>query len=284
MVQRDFPGGLMIAEESTAWPGVSRPTSSGGLGFSFKWNMGWMHDTLEYIRNDPVFRRYHHHELTFGLLYAWSERFVLPLSHDEVVHGKASLIGKMPGDVWQKRANLRALFAWMWAHPGKQLLFMGGELGQFDEWSHDRSIDWHLLQYPEHEGIQRLVRDLNLVYRETRALFERDVSPEGFRWIDAGNADQNVISFIRYDAGGHPGVVCVANFSPTVYENFRVGMPLGGRWRELINTDAGVYGGADVRNWDGVEAEPNAWHGQPFSAAMHLPPLGVLWLEPPPQG
>jgi 1,4-alpha-glucan branching enzyme len=280
MVQRDFPGALMIAEESTAWPGVSRPTSSGGLGFNFKWNMGWMHDTLEYIRNDSVFRRYHHHELTFGLLYAWSERFVLPLSHDEVVHGKGSLIGKLPGDIWQKRANLRALLAWMWAHPGKQLLFMGGELGQFDEWSHDRSIDWHLLEHPEHQGIQRLVRDLNLVYGEKHALWERDVSPEGFRWIDAGNADQNVISFIRYDAHGHPGVVCVANFSPMVHERFRVGLPLGGRWRELINSDADVYGGAGVRNWDGVVAAPDTWHGQPFSAELTLPPLAVMWLEP----
>jgi len=285
MVQRDFPGALMIAEESTAWPGVSRPTSSGGLGFSFKWNMGWMHDTLEYFRNDPVFRRYHHHELTFGLLYAWSERFVLPLSHDEVVHGKGSLVRKMPGDGWQRCANLRALFAWMWAHPGKQLLFMGGEIAQAEEWSHDRSVDWHLLEHPAHQGIQRLVRDLNLVYREKHALFERDVSPEGFRWIDAGNADQNVISFIRYDAHGFPGVVCVANFSPMVHEGFRVGLPLGGRWRELLNSDADVYGGSNVRNWQGVVAEADTWHGQPFSAPMTLPPLGVLWLEPhPPEG
>jgi 1,4-alpha-glucan branching enzyme len=280
MVQRDFPGALMIAEESTAWPGVSRPTSSGGLGFNFKWNMGWMHDTLQYISNDPVFRRYHHHELTFGLLYAWSERFVLPLSHDEVVHGKSSLIGKMPGDIWQKRANLRALLAWMWAHPGKQLLFMGGEIGQFDEWSHDRSVDWHLLDYPEHEGIRRLVRDINVVYRSKPALFERDVSPEGFRWIDAGNADQNVISFIRYDAHGHPGLVCVANFSPTVHENFRVGLPLQGPWREAINSDADVYGGANVRNWEGIEAVAEGWNGQPFSGVVHLPPLAVMWLEP----
>ena len=280
MVQHDFPGGMMIAEESTAWPGVSRPASTGGLGFTFKWNMGWMHDTLEYVHNDPVFRRYHHHQLTFGLLYAWSERFVLPLSHDEVVHGKGSLIGKMPGDIWQKRANLRALFAWMWAHPGKQLLFMGGEIGQFDEWSHDRSVDWNLLQYPEHEGVQRLVRDLNLVYRERHALFERDVTPEGFRWIDAGNADQNVISFLRYDAHGHPGIACVANFSPLVYRDFRVGLPLEGRWREVINSDADVYGGGNVRNWDGVVAEPNTWHGQPCSAVVSLPPLAVVWLAP----
>jgi 1,4-alpha-glucan branching enzyme len=280
MAQRDFPGTMMIAEESTAWPGVSRPTSAGGLGFSFKWNMGWMHDTLEYIRNDPVFRRYHHHQLTFGLLYAWSERFILPLSHDEVVHGKGSLIGKMPGDVWQKRANLRALLTWMWAHPGKQLLFMGGEVGQFDEWSHDRSVDWHLLQYPEHEGIQRLVRDLNLVYAQSHALFERDVTPEGFRWIDAGDADQNVISFLRYDAHGHPGIACVANFSPVVHRDFRVGLPLAGRWRELINSDADVYGGGNVRNWDGTDAVPETWHGLPFSASLTLPPLAVLWLTP----
>jgi len=280
MVQRDFPGALMIAEESTAWPAVSRPTSAGGLGFSFKWNMGWMHDTLEYFSNDPVFRRYHHHELTFGLLYAWSERFVLPLSHDEVVHGKRSLVRKMPGDGWQRCANLRALFAWMWAHPGKKLLFMGGEIAQADEWSHDRSVDWHLLDHPAHQGMQRLVRDLNRVYAGEHALFERDVTPEGFRWIDAGNADQNVISFIRYDGHGHPGVVCVANFSPMVYESFRVGLPLGGRWRELINTDADVYGGSNVRNWEGVVASPDTWHGQPFSATMTLPPLAVMWLEP----
>ena len=280
MVQREYPGVLMIAEESTAWPGVSRPVSTGGLGFSFKWNMGWMHDTLEYVRNDPVFRRYHHHQLTFGLLYAWSERFVLPLSHDEVVHGKGSLIGKMPGDIWQKRANLRALLAWMWAHPGKQLLFMGGEIGQFDEWSHDRSVDWQLLQHPEHEGIQRLVRDLNAVYRSAHALFERDISPEGFRWIDAGNADQNVISFARYDAHGFPGMVCVANFSPVVYHGFRVGLPVEGRWTEVINSDADVYGGGNVRNWEGVVAEPHSWHGQPFSATVTLPPLAVVWLAP----
>jgi 1,4-alpha-glucan branching enzyme len=280
MVQRDFPGAMMIAEESTAWPGVSRPASTGGLGFNFKWNMGWMHDTLEYMRNDPVFRRYHHHQLTFGLLYAWSERFVLPLSHDEVVHGKGSLINKMPGDLWQKRANLRALLAWMWAHPGKQLLFMGGEVGQFDEWSHDRSIDWKLLEYPEHQGIQRLVHDINAVYRDQPALYERDVSPDGFQWIDAGNADQNVISFIRYDGHGHPGVVCVANFSPLVHQGFRVGLPLQGRWREAINSDADVYGGGNVRNWEGVVAEPHSWHGQPFSAELALPPLAVLWLIP----
>jgi 1,4-alpha-glucan branching enzyme len=280
LVQREFPGALMIAEESTAWPGVSRPASTGGLGFGFKWNMGWMHDTLEYARNDPVFRRYHHHQLTFGLLYAWSERFVLPLSHDEVVHGKGSLINKMPGDLWQRRANLRALLAWMWAHPGKQLLFMGGEIGQFDEWSHDRSIDWRLLDHPEHRGIQRLVHDVNAVYRNQPALYERDVSPEGFRWIDAGNADQNVISFIRYDGHGHPGVVCIANFSPLVYRDFRVGLPLEGVWREVINSDADVYGGGNVRNWDGVVAEPATWHGQPFSAVTTLPPLAVLWLVP----
>jgi 1,4-alpha-glucan branching enzyme len=242
--------------------------------------MGWMHDTLEYMSNDSVFRRYHHHQLTFGLLYAWSERFILPLSHDEVVHGKGSLIGKMPGDVWQKRANLRALLGWMWAHPGKPLLFMGGEIGQFDEWSHDRSVDWHLLEYPEHEGIRRLVRDLNLVYRERHSLFERDVTPEGFRWIDAGNADQNVISFLRYDANGHPGIACIANFSPVVHQRFRIGLPLGGHWSEVINSDADVYGGGNVRNWDGVDAIEQTWHGLPFSAEITLPPLAVMWLAP----
>ncbi|HEY2593872.1 MAG TPA: 1,4-alpha-glucan branching protein GlgB, partial [Chloroflexota bacterium] len=259
-VHSRHPGVMTIAEESTAWPAVSRPTSSGGLGFTFKWNMGWMHDTLDYISKDPVFRRYHQQQLTFGLWYAWAENFILPLSHDEVVHLKASLIGKTPGDRWQRFANLRALFGWMWAHPGKKLLFMGGEFAQWAEWNHDSSLDWHLLEQPDHAGMQRLVADLCHVYRETPALWEVDGSSEGFRWIDAGNVDQSVISFVRLDAHGHPGVACIANFSPAVYQGFRVGLPAAGPWREVINTDAADYGGSGVGNRGRVETEPVSWH------------------------
>jgi 1,4-alpha-glucan branching enzyme len=280
MVETEFPGVLSIAEESTAWPGVSRPTSMGGLGFSRKWNMGWMHDTLRYFSQDPVYRRYHHHELTFGLIYAWSERFVLPISHDEVVHGKGSLLGKMPGDEWRQFANLRALLAWMWAHPGNKLLFMGSEFGQSREWSHDNSLDWHLLENPRHAGVQGLVRDLNARYRETPALWQRDFSPDGFSWLDAGDADQNVISFFRRDAQGRPGLACLANLSPVVRENFRVGLPQPGPWREVLNTDAELYGGSNVGNLGGVIAEDDPRHGQRHSAALTLPPLGVLWLAP----
>jgi len=281
-LRADYPGTMTVAEESTAWGGVSRPVSTGGLGFSFKWNMGWMHDTLEYFRNDPVFRRYHHGELTFGLWYAWSERFVLPLSHDEVVHGKGSLLGKMPGDRWQRFANLRALLAWMWAHPGKQLLFMGGEFGQEREWSHERSLDWHLLEVPEHAGVQRLVGDLNGRYREIPALWELDDRPEGFFWIDGGNADQNVASFGRRDRNGRCGLICVANFSPLVHYGFRVGLPFPGRWREILNSDAEAYSGSGVGNLGAVQAEPSDWNGQPCSAPLTLPPLSVVWLAPEP--
>jgi 1,4-alpha-glucan branching enzyme len=282
MVEEEFPGVLSIAEESTAWPGVSRPVEMGGLGFSRKWNMGWMHDTLDYISHDPVYRRYHHHELTFGLIYAWSERFVLPISHDEVVHGKGSLLGKMPGDEWRRFANLRALLAWMWAHPGNKLLFMGSEIAQDREWSHDRSLDWHLLDDPKHAGIQHLVRDLNAGYRATPALWQRDFTPDGFSWLDAGNADQNVISFLRYDAAGNCGLCCVANFSPTPRDNFRVGLPSEGSWIEVLNTDAETYGGTNTGNMGAVVAEADGWHGQPYSASMTLPPLGVVWFAPEP--
>ena len=239
-----------------------------------------MHDTLDYISKDSVFRRYHHHQMTFGLWYAWSENFVLPLSHDEVVHQKRSLLGKMPGDRWQQFANLRALFGWMWAHPGKKLLFMGGELGQWAEWSHRQSLDWHLLEYPEHLGVQRLVQDIGARYLESPSLWQRDHSPDGFRWIDAGNADQNILSFVRYDAAGHPGIVCVANFSPMTHHGFRVGMPLAGRWREVLNTDSAAYGGGNQGNLGGVVAEPVGWHGLPFSAAVTVPPLAVVWFAP----
>ncbi len=280
MIHGDYRGVITAAEESTAWPGVSRPTVGGGLGFTFKWNMGWMHDTLEYISKDPVFRRYHHHQLTFAFLYAWSENFILPLSHDEVVHGKAALLSKMPGDRWQQFANLRALFGWMWAHPGKKLLFMSAEFGQWSEWAHDRALDWHLVDYPEHRGVQRLVQDLGARYRETAALWERDNSPEGFHWIDAGNAEQNVLSFARFDGHGRPGLVCVANFSPNTYFGFRVGVPVAGRWREVLNTDSELYGGSNQGNLGGVEAGPDGWHGQPCSVTMTVPPLGVVWLVP----
>jgi 1,4-alpha-glucan branching enzyme len=279
-VRQDYPGVQLIAEESTAWPGVTRPVSTGGLGFHFKWNMGWMHDTLDYFHHDPIFRRYHHSRLTFGLWYAWSERFILPLSHDEVVHGKGSLLGKMPGDPWQRFANLRALYAWMWAHPGKQLLFMGGEIAQDSEWAHDRSLDWHLLRFPEHAGVQRLLADLNAAYRQTPALWERDDTPEGFAWIDGGNADQNVLSFLRRDGAGRWGLACIANLSPQVHEGFRVGLPQTGGWREVLNTDAVAYSGSGVGNFGRVVAEDRGWNGQPHSAVMTLPPLSVIWLSP----
>jgi len=279
VVHRRHPGVLMIAEESTAWPAVSRPTHLGGLGFDFKWNMGWMHDTLHYFQTDPIYRRYHHQNLTFGLLYAWSENYVLPFSHDEVVHGKGSLLGKMPGDRWRQFANLRAMFAYMWAHPGKKLLFQGCEFGQWREWSHERSLDWHLLAEPDHRGLAQLVRDLNRVYCTEPALFAADVEPAGFQWIDANDADDNVVSFRRIAPGTDREVVCVANFSAVPRHGFRVGLPSEGRWREILNTDAESYGGSNVGNAGGVQATPTPYHGLPCSAIMSLPPLGVLWLS-----
>ncbi len=281
------PGIVTAAEESTAWPGVSRPTYLGGLGFGFKWNMGWMHDTLGYFQQEPIYRRYHHHELTFSLMYAFSENFILPLSHDEVVHGKGSLYEKMPGDRWQKLANLRALYAYMWAHPGKKLLFMGGEIAQESEWSHERSLDWHLLERPEHAGIQSLVRDLNRLYREEPALWQVDSDPDGFWWIEPNDADSNVVAFARQsrdggtagEAGGRV-LVFVANLSPVPREAYRIGLPRATRWREAINTDSTFYGGRDVGNLGGVEPEPIPWHGQPVSAEVTLPPLAAIWLVP----
>ncbi len=278
------PGVISAAEESTAWPGVSQPSHLGGLGFGFKWNLGWMHDTLDYFRRDPIHRRYHHHQLTFSLMYAFSENFILPLSHDEVVHGKGSLLSKLPGDRWQQFANLRALFAYMWAHPGKKLLFMGGELAQEQEWSHDRSLDWHLLEQPEHAGVQQLVRTLNRLYREHPALWEVDHDPAGFRWLEANDAARNVLAFARYGLGTTPPLVCVCNFSPEVREEYRVGFPADGRWVEVLNTDSTYYGGSDVGNLGGVEAEPDGWHDQPFSAQLTLPPLSVCWFVPETRG
>ncbi len=279
LIHDRVPGVISAAEESTAWPGVSRPTYVGGLGFGFKWNMGWMHDTLEYFSKDPVYRRYSHHQLTFSLMYAFSENFILPLSHDEVVHGKRSLLEKMPGDRWQKFANLRALYAYMWAHPGKKLLFMGQEFGQEREWSHERSLDWHLLEHADHAGLQSLVRDLNRVYREQPALWERDSEQDGFWWLEPNDADANVVAFARADRSGEP-LVCVCNLSPIVRSGYRVGLPRGGAWREVLNSDSSYYGGSDVGNGRGLHAEEVPWHEQSHSAPLTLPPLGVLWLVP----
>jgi len=277
-VYRRVPGAVTIAEESTAWPGVTRPTHLGGLGFGFKWNMGWMHDTLNYISKPPIYRSYHHHQLTFSMMYAYSENYVLPISHDEVVHGKGSLIGRAPGDRWQQFATVRALLAYMWAHPGKQLLFMGSEFGQTAEWSEARSLDWWLLEYPEHQGVQRLVGDLNRTYRDTRALWSQDTSPAGFSWIDANDAADNVFSFLRWADDGTV-LACVANFAGVPHEGYRLGLPRPGRWDEVINTDAEVYGGSGVGNLGAVRTESRSCHGQPSSAVLRVPPLGALWLR-----
>ncbi|WP_299648277.1 1,4-alpha-glucan branching protein GlgB [uncultured Jannaschia sp.] len=276
----DRTRGMTIAEESTAFPNVSRPVDQDGLGFDFKWNMGWMHDTLTYMAQDPINRKYHHDKMTFGLHYAYSENFVLPLSHDEVVHGKGSLIGKMPGDHWQRFANLRAYFGWMWTHPGKKLLFMGGEFGQEREWSHDRSLDWHLLDDPNHKGLQSLVRDLNGVYKSHPALHARDCDPAGFQWIDGGDAENNVFSFLRLGAEGDLPVVVICNMAPVLREGFRVGMPQGGRWREVFNSDASQYGGTGSGNGGFVTADGEGWHGRPVSTSLTLPPLSTLVLTP----
>ncbi len=275
------PGVVMVAEESTAWAGVSRPTYSGGLGFGLKWDMGWMHDTLEYISLDPIYRRYHHRDLTFGMLYAWSENFVLPLSHDEVVHGKRSMLSKMPGDRWQQFANLRALYAYMWARCGKKLLFMGGELGQWREWNHDESLDWNLLDYDEHRGLQRMVRDLNWRYRAEPALWEADVEPSGFQWIAPDSADDNVIVFMRVAPRSGRKIVCVCNFSPVMRAPYRIGVPGPGFYEEILNTDSSHYGGTNAGNAGGVAAQNIEWFGFSHSIAITLPPLAVLWFRAP---
>ncbi|MPQ97362.1 1,4-alpha-glucan branching protein GlgB [Modestobacter sp. I12A-02628] len=273
---REVPGIMTIAEESTAWPGVTRATHLGGLGFGFKWNMGWMHDSLGYVEKQPVHRVYHHNQLTFSLVYAYSENYVLPISHDEVVYGKGSLLRKMPGDRWQQLANLRAYLAYMWAHPGKQLLFMGQEFAQDGEWAESRSLDWWHLDDPAHRGVLDLVRDLNGRYTESEALWSQDVDPAGFAWIDANDAGGNTLSFLRYGAGGQ-ALACVANFAGTPHQEYRVGLPRGGRWREVLNTDAEAYGGSGVGNLGGVDAVEEPWHGQPFSATIAAPPLGTVW-------
>ncbi|GAA2137396.1 1,4-alpha-glucan branching protein GlgB [Actinomadura napierensis] len=287
-VYKRNPGVLTIAEESTAWPGVSRPTHLGGLGFGFKWNMGWMHDTLEYLRHEPVFRNYHHNEITFSLVYAFSENYVLPLSHDEVVHGKGSLLSKMPGDTWQQFAGLRALLAYMWSHPGKQLLFMGQEFGQGAEWAEERPLDWWLLENAAegalHVGLQKLVRDINHAYRAEPALWSRDSDHDGFRWIDGNDAGGNTLSYLRYgaskDGDERPVMACVVNFAGNPHEDYRVGLPREGRWREVVNTDAYEYGGSGVGNMGRVEATAEPWHGLPASATLRVPPLGAVWLVP----
>ncbi len=281
LVHERHEGVVTVAEESTAWPRVTTPPEWDGLGFGAKWNMGWMHDTLAYFEREPVHRRHHHHDLTFSLHYAFSERFVLPLSHDEVVHLKGSLLTKMPGDRWQQLANLRALYGWMWAHPGKQLLFMGGELAQEAEWDHDRSLDWHLLADAGHRGVQQLVRDLNHLYRERATLWSADAEPGGFAWLVGNDADQNVAAFVRWPNHGHGGpLVCVANLSPVPRDHHQLGLPTAGAWREVLNTDSGHYGGSGVGNLGQVEASGPPRHGQPASAALTLPPLSVVWLEP----
>ena len=278
-VYREVPGVVTIAEESTAWPGVTRPTHLGGLGFGFKWNMGWMHDSLTYMSKEPVHRSYHHGQLTFSMIYAYSENYVLPISHDEVVYGKGSLLRKMPGDRWQQLANLRAYLAYMWAHPGKQLLFMGSEFGQDAEWAESRSLDWWHLDDPAHRGVLQLVTDLNGRYRETAALWSQDVDPAGFQWIDANDASGNVLSFLRFSRSGEgaPALACVANFAGSPHQGYRIGLPRPGRWREVLNTDAEGYGGSGVGNLGGIEAVEQPWHGQPFSATLAAPPLGTVW-------
>jgi 1,4-alpha-glucan branching enzyme len=280
IVHQEYPTALTFAEESTSWPMVSRPTYVGGLGFDFKWNMGWMHDMLLYMSKDPVHRRYHHDNLTFSLLYAFSESFILPLSHDEVVHLKGSMLSKMPGDDWQKFANLRALYAYMFAHPGKKLNFMGGEVGQWSEWDFAGSVDWSLLAYDPHHQLQAFVRDLNHLYRTELALYQIDFAWDGFEWIDFRDVDQSIISFIRKGVEGVAPVVVVANFTPVPRMGYRLGLPMPGSYQEILNSDAAAYGGSNVGNQGRITAEELAWQGQPYSVSLTLPPLGVLFLRP----
>ncbi|HEY0506517.1 MAG TPA: 1,4-alpha-glucan branching protein GlgB, partial [Blastococcus sp.] len=304
-VYREVPGVVTIAEESTSWPGVTRPTHLGGLGFGFKWNMGWMHDSLAYVEREPVYRSYHHGQLTFSMMYAYSENFVLPISHDEVVYGKGSMLRKMPGDRWQQLANLRAYLSYMWAHPGKQLLFMGAEFAQDSEWAESRSLDWWHLDDPAHRGILQLVTDLNSRYKELDALWSLDAEPAGFQWIDANDATGNVLSFLRYgkpapesaepgatagtgdvdtpevggpSIGAGSALACVVNFAGSPHSQYRIGLPRPGRWREVLNSDAEAYGGSGVGNLGGVVAVAEPWHGQPYSATVAAPPLGTVWL------
>ena len=278
-VYREFPDTVTIAEESTAWPNVTRPTDMDGLGFGMKWNMGWMHDTLAYMKEDPVYRKHNHGQMTFSLVYAFNENFVLPLSHDEVVYGKRSLINKMPGDPWQQFANLRALFGFMWGHPGKKLLFMGGEFGQRREWTHDGELEWWATSQEGHAGLQHFVAQLNRVYRDTPALYELDFSADGFEWIAADDADASVFAFLRKSHDGSAPVVVVSNMTPLPRSNYLLGVPLGGEWHELINSDAGEFGGAGWGNLGGVESTPIRSHGRQHSLCLTLPPLSTLILQ-----
>ena len=277
-VYKRVPGVVTIAEESTAWPGVTRPTHVGGLGFGFKWNMGWMHDSLGYVANDPVHRQYHHHQMTFSMMYAYAENYLLPISHDEVVHGKGSLLRKMPGDRWKQLATVRAYLAFMWAHPGKQLLFMGCEFAQDSEWADGRELDWWLLDHGGHRGVQRLVGDLNRAYVGNATMWSLDHDPAGFSWIDANDSSNNVFSFLRTGNDG-THVACVANFAAVPHHDYRVGLPKAGRWEEIVNTDAESYDGSGVGNLGAVEATESSWHGLPASAVLQVPPLGTLWLR-----
>jgi 1,4-alpha-glucan branching enzyme len=279
VVALEVPGALVIAEESTAWPGVTNSTQQGGLGFAYKWNMGWMHDTLHYIEQDPIHRAHHHGELSFGLMYAWSERFILPISHDEVVHGKHSLIDKMPGDRWQKFANLRAYLSFMWTHPGKKLLFMGCEFGQWREWNHDTELDWHFLDYSEHKGVKTLVSDLNRLYRSEKALHDQDCQPQGFQWLIGDDSANSVYAYMRWSKDGEP-ILVVANLTPVPRNGYRIGVPFSGLWAELLNSDAQTYAGSNLGNGGGVKAEEIKSHGQPLSLSLNLPPLAVLILKP----
>ncbi|MFD1744129.1 1,4-alpha-glucan branching protein GlgB [Rhizobium helianthi] len=278
IIHQRCPHAFTVAEESTAWPGVTKPVEEGGLGFDFKWNMGWMHDSLQYMEKEPVYRQYHHGMMTFGMVYAYSERFMLPLSHDEVVHGKGSLIGKMPGDPWQKMANLRAYFGFMWAHPGKKLLFMGGEIGQTSEWNHDGSVVWDLLDRPDHAGLQRLVGDLNRIYKAEPALQFGDLHPEGFQWIVGDDAANSVFAMLRKPHDGKSLVLAISNMTPIPRHGYRIGVPQAGSWKEILNTDAGVYGGSNLGNME-AHSEPVPAHGNPQSLLLTLPPLATIYLK-----
>jgi 1,4-alpha-glucan branching enzyme len=282
VIYQSHPDVQMVAEESTSWPMVSRPTYVGGLGFGLKWDMGWMHDTLAYMCRDPLYRRYHHNQLTFRMLYAFTENFVLPLSHDEVVHGKGSLLGKMPGDLWQKFANLRLLYGYMYGQPGKKLLFMGGEFGQWNEWYHEASLDWHLLRYPAHAGLQRCVEDLNRLYAGEPALYDLDSSPAGFDWVTANDSDQSVLTFLRRGRTTGTVVLVACNFTPVPREEYRVGVPWGGFWKEVLNSDAAEYGGSGIGNAGGLQASHDGSHGRPYSLNLTLPPLAVVFLRSEP--
>jgi len=279
VVYANFPDVQTIAEESTAWPMVSRPTDVGGLGFGMKWNMGWMHDTLKYFSKDAIYRKHHHHELTHSISYAFSENYILALSHDEVVHGKGSLIGKMPGDDWQRFANLRLLLGYMYSHPGKKHIFMGGEFGQIPEWRHEESLEWHLLQYPDHLGVQKWTRDLNHLYQREPALYEMDFVEEGFQWMDLKDVEQSIISFTRQGRTSPGRILIICNFTPIPRENYRLGIDQAGFWREVLNSDAKIYGGSGMGNFGGVETTPKGFHGRDHSLILNIPPLGIIFLK-----